>query len=471
MLVSVLSDVSVKNFYEQEIMGVAANSESVAHGWIFVAIEGSKADGNNFIADSYCRGARVFVTSKKTCAHKDCVYIFSNFPRKTLAELCSAFCENPEKRLQFVGITGTKGKTTTSVILSEILSGAGIKNTVIGTLGVMSHKYIKTQNTTPDPTVLFPILKESAESGVKVVIIEVSSQALKDFRVWGIRFSCVAFTGIGIDHIGEFEHPTFLDYVRSKSLLFSEYGARCAVVNSDDEYSCYMSSEVPEVIRCGFSETDGLVIKGFKDASDGAEFFLDGVRVQTSLPGVYNARNVAMAIALAQKISGISLSEASCYVKKLRVSGRFERKTVDGKNVIVDYAHNSDSFREIISLCRRLYGGRIICVFGSVGGRSFARRKELAYSAEKYADFSVITSDNPGDEFPLSICADIYSAFCDKTKAKIIVSRKTAILYAISEASLGDTVLLLGKGHETFMNIGGKKVPFSDSQVVDSLLL
>lgn len=470
-LISALSDVSVENFYEQEIIGVASNSESVEHGWIFVAIKGSRLDGNSFVSSSYSRGARVFVTSSRIRTRKDCVYIYSEYPRKTLAELCATFSGNPEKRMQFVGVTGTKGKTTTTVVLSKILDGIGIKNVVVGTLGITSDEYIKTENTTPDPTVLFPVLKECADRGVRVAVVEVSSQALKDFRVWGIRFDFVAFTGIGIDHIGETEHATFADYVRTKRRLFSEYGAKSAVVNSDDPFSYYMSVEVPKVIECGFSETDGLVIRGFKDTSDGGEFFLNGVKVLTSLPGEFNARNVTMAIALAQKISGVSLSEAVSHVDNVRVSGRFERKFVDGKNVIVDYAHNQDSLREIISLCRRLYQGRIICVFGSVGGRSFHRREELACSAEKYADFSVITSDNPGDEFPLAICADIYSAFHDKTRAKIIVSREAAIRYAIGEASLGDTVLLLGKGHETYMNIGGKKVPFSDAEVVESLRL
>ena len=468
-LLCALSDVSVENFYEQEIMGVASNSELVERGWIFVAIKGARVDGNSFIFSSYSRGARVFVTSKKTYTRKDCVCIYSEYPRKTLAELCAAFYGSPEKRMQFVGVTGTKGKTTTTVILSKILSGLGIKNAVVGTLGITADEHVKTENTTPDPTVLFPALKECADKGVEVAVIEVSSQALKDFRVWGIRFDLVAFTGIGIDHIGGAEHATFTDYARTKRRLFREYGAKSAVVNSDDPFFHYMSADVPQVIKCGFSETDGLVIRGFKDTAGGGEFFLDGVKVTTALPGEFNARNVTMAIAIAQKISGASLSEAASHADNVRVLGRFERKTVDGKNVIIDYAHNQDSFKEIISLCRRLYHGRIICVFGSVGGRSFHRREELAACAEKYADFSVITSDNPGDEFPLSVCSDIYSAFHDKTRAKIIVSRESAIRYAIDEAALGDTVLLLGKGHESYMNIGGKKVPFSDSETVDRL--
>ena len=370
-----------------------------------------------------------------------------------------------------IGITGTKGKTTTSVILSKIFDGAGIKNIVIGTLGALSDKHRETHNTTPEPTVLFSLLREAADSGAEVAILEVSSQALKDFRVWGINFTCVAFCGIAPDHIGEFEHPTFFDYVHSKRRLFSDYGARSAVVNFDDPYSIYISLDVPKVVKCGFLESDGLVIEKFKDSPHGSEFLLDGVRVKSSLHGMYNARNTAMAIAIAREVCQISISEAARYVKEVRVAGRFEQRILDGKNVIVDYAHNAESFREVITLCRGLFCGRIICVFGSVGDRSYNRRKELALSAEKYADFSVITSDNPGYEFPLSICADIYSAFKDKTKAKIIVSREEAISYAISEAKSGDTVLLLGKGHESVMNVGGKAIPFSDSELINRKIL
>ena len=467
MLINALSDVSVKNFYEQEITGISANSESVNAGFIFVAIKGARMDGNDFIDDAYECGARVFVISKKSSQIKDAVCIYSKTPRKTLAELCARFFENPQKSMEIIGITGTKGKTTTSIILSKILDGAGLKNIVIGTLGAISDKHKETQNTTPDPIVLFPLLKEAKEAGTQVAVLEVSSQALKDFRVWGINFSCVAFTGIGRDHVGGVEHPTFLDYVTSKRRLFSDYGAKSAVVNFDDPYSLYMSFDVPKVIKCGFSENADLVIKDFKDSPHGAKFFLEGVRVKSSLPGKYNAKNTAMAIALAREICGISISEAVHYVSGVKVAGRFERKVVNGKNIIVDYAHNAESFREVMTLCRRLFHGRIICVFGSVGDRSYARREELALSAEEYADFSVITSDNPGYEFPLSICADIYSAFRDKTKAKIIVSRGEAILYALTEAKPGDTVLLLGKGHETVMNIGGKAIPFSDSDIIN----
>ena len=469
-LINALSEVTVENFRELDISAVTADSGSVTDGAIFVAIKGKTVDGADYISDAYERGARVFVLSKRKRNLPKAIYIYSKNSRKTLAELCSRFYGNPERKLLFVGITGTKGKTTTSVILSKILDGIGVKNIVVGTLSITTSVVGRLHNTTPDPTVLFPILKDAVAKGIEVAIIEVSSQALKDHRVFGIRFSCVAFTGIGRDHIGDLEHPTIADYLYSKRKLFTDYGADCAVVNFDDPYSSYMSSGVARVVKCGFFENSGLVIKSFSDTSTGSKFTLGSVVVKTSLPGEYNARNVSMAIAIAREVCGASISEAASYVEGIKVDGRFDRKVVNGKNIIVDYAHNSDSFKEVIGLSRRLFGGRIICVFGSVGDRSFLRRAELAHSAEDYADLSVITTDNPGSELPLSICADIYSEFRDKTKAKIITDRESAILYAVGEATVGDTVLLLGRGHETVMCVGGRDIPFSDSLIVEKLI-
>lgn len=457
------------NFQDIEITSVTAISSRCRAGSLFVAINGSRFKGADFVLSAHDLGARAFVSSEKLPKLKNSVFIYSKCPRKTLAELCANLNGNPEKKLLFVGITGTKGKTTTAAFLSNILDGLGVKNIVVGTLGIKGTGHGETQNTTPDPTVLFPLFKSAYRQGVKVVILEVSSQALKDFRVYGIPFDCVAFTGLGHDHIGENEHPSVSDYIFSKRSLFNSYGAKRAVVNSDDPYSSYMTADVPKVTRCGFSGNSDLVIKDFKDSPGGASFKLGGAQVVCSLPGIYNARNISLALALAREVSGCSIHEAAKHVSKTTVPGRFNYIDFYGRNIVIDYAHNQESMREIINLSRSLFGKKIFCVFGSVGDRSFVRRRELATVSEELADFSVITSDNPGYEMPLSICTDIYSAFKDKTKAKIIVDRAEAINYAIREAKVGDSVLILGKGHETSINVCGKIIPFSDADVVEKL--
>jgi UDP-N-acetylmuramoyl-L-alanyl-D-glutamate--2,6-diaminopimelate ligase len=230
-----------------------------------------------------------------------------------------------------------------------------------------------------------------------------------------------------------------------------------------------MSAGVPEVVKCGFSDNAEMLINRFSDTADGSEFYIGDVKVSSSLPGEYNARNITLALALARVITGKTIAEASVEVKGIKAEGRFQHFDLNGVNVVVDYAHNSDSVREVATLAKRLFGGRIISVFGSVGERSVGRRRELAEAAEKYTDFSVITSDNSGIELPLSICADIYEGFADKTKAKIIVGRGDAISYAIGEAKVGDSVLILGRGHERFLNQGGKMLAFSDLDYVRSL--
>ena len=454
---------------DAEITLVTDNSKECIPGALFVAIKGAAADGADFSDEAYGRGARVFVLSKKKKLPKDSIVIYSKNPRKTLAELCSAFYCHPEKKLTVVGITGTKGKSTTAYLLSKILFGMGVENVVLGTLGVTGLRHFEIKNTTPSPTVIFKVLSSAVKGGAKVAIIEVSSQALKEFRVHGITFEYAAFTGLSRDHIGGSEHPSFSDYVHSKRMLFSSYGVRVAVVNSDDAYSSYMSAGVGRVVKCGFSPSADIVINRFSDSPFGSSFFVGDVRVDSALPGEYNAENITLALALAREISGSSIVEASTYVRGVKIDGRFELLMLDGVSVVIDYAHNFQSFKEVATLSKRLFRGKIICVFGSVGERSYERRRELAEAAEKYADFSVITSDNSGLELPLSICADIYASFSDKTKAKIIVGRADAISYALGEAKRGDAVLILGKGHEKFLNQGGKRIAFSDSDFVRTI--
>lgn len=468
-LIEGINDIRVEKFRDVEITSVTADSDRCRAGSVFVAVCGSHFNGNDFIESAFERGSRVFVTSEKVDTKHQSVIIYSKNARKTLAELCANLNGNPEKKLLFVGITGTKGKTSTACFLSDTLSRTGVKNVVVGTLGIRGDFYAETKNTTPDPTVLFPLLKNVYRRGIKVVIIEVSSQALKDYRVYGIPFDCVVFTGIGRDHIGEFEHPTFSDYLSSKRSLFSSYGAKRAIVNADDSYSMYMAADIPRVQKCGFSSKSDYLINDFSDSIGGSEFKINGISVVCPLPGVYNARNVTLALAAAKEITGYSVSRLSKHISSAIVPGRFDYIDLSGKNIVIDYAHNKESVTEIINLSKRLFGNKIICVFGSVGERSYPRRRELACVTEKLADFSVITSDNPGFEFPLSICADIYAEYKDKTKAKIITDRESAICYAINEAKIGDAVLILGKGHETFININGKRIPFSDAGVIDKM--
>ena len=466
-LIDGISGIEVVNFKDVEITRVTADSGSCRPGSLFFAIRGARRNGIDFIPDAYKAGARVFVCAEKIGEIADSVIVYTKTPRKTLAELCSKISGNPEKRLMFVGITGTKGKTTTAYFVSKILEKIGISNLLIGTLGVGEDK--KSANTTPDPTVLFPSLRDAAHRGVKVVVLEVSSQALKDYRVYGISFDTVVFTGLGEDHVGDFEHPTFADYVASKRMLFNSYGAKRAVINFDDPYASYMSAGVPKVIKCGFTRGVDFFIEGFVDGKEGSRFKINGIPVKCKLSGEYNARNVALALGVIKEISGVDVKNSAERVEDISVPGRFNVFSVCGVFAVVDYAHNYDSAAEVLALARRIFSGRIICVFGSVGDRSFQRRKALARAAEERAYFSVITADSSEHEPPISVCADIYDAFIDKTRAKIIPCRACAIDYAMRICERGDAVLILGRGHEENISIMGERIPFSDIEYVKKL--
>ncbi len=456
-------------FNEQgfEVRGIAVDSRRVKEGYIFAAIRGYRRNGTDYISDAYERGARVFLCEEEIAIKSDCLIINVENARKTLAELSSKIYDNPEKKLTLIGVTGTKGKTTTAYFIARLLSLSGIPTCFIGTLGFVDFSgriLHTTDNTTPEPTELFRILAECVSLGSRSVVIEASSQALRDFRLFGLNFSAAVFTSLGVDHIGKSEHKTFSEYAQVKRSLFTSYGAKTGIFNADDFYCEYMASGTEKCIKCGFIKTADYRIKSI----DGG-FSLNGIEVYPRLPGEYNARNISLALATCRELYGIPLELLAPIVPEITVRGRFEHHTVRARHVIIDYAHNAMSFREVITLVRHLYGGKIILVFGSVGGRSAERRRELAQSAERLADYSVITSDDCLYENAENICREIYSYFTDKSRAEIVVDRERAIKRAFSVSTYGDSLLLLGKGHEEYIRNGEKRVYFSERRVLEFL--
>lgn len=469
-LIMDLYTVEILNFKDVDVSLITNNSGKCIRNSLFVAICGNYKNGEDFIEDAHSRGARVFVSEHLCYPKLDSVVIIVKNARKALAELCSVFFGNPEKKLVTTAITGTKGKTSSAYLLSRILDYSGVKNMLFGTLGALGVLNKSFCNTTPDPTVIYPIIRRGVHKGINNLVLEVSSQAIKEERVFGMPMDCVLYTGISRDHIGVGEHPCFSDYLNSKHKLFTSFGAKTAVVNFDDAYSSYISGGMPRVHRCGFSKGSEYRIEQFKNTDVGSSFYLNGEKIKTSLMGEYNARNIAMALVAALKMYGCTIEKAKYAVENIVIPGRFEKQSVNGRNVIIDYAHNGESFREVMSLSRKVYGGRLISVFGSVGERCFERRRELALAAEKYSDLSVITSDNPGCESAYSICSEICSYFNNSEKARIITDRAEAIRYAYDASKRGDTILILGKGREETMKVNGKDIEYSDFDVVSRLV-
>ena len=441
-------------------------SKKCTKGSVFVCISGERFDGNDFIDEAYENGTRVFVTEKKTVELKSGIAIFSNNARKTMAEIAKILFGLPEKAMLLVGITGTKGKSTVTEIVAGTLRKLGIKTLSVSTYGAEFDGRLEFGNTTPDSSILYPLIKESYDMGARVAVIEISSQALKDYRVYGLKFDMVIFTSFGIDHIGKGEHATLAEYISAKRSLFTSYGASLAIVNYDDSHSSFFSFGVGEVIKCGFSRGSDLRISNIREGFFGMSFSLSGISESFSLTGKFNAGNIALAAAAVERISGKSLDEILRIISEIRLPGRFECHSIRSRFAIIDYAHNEKSLKEMILAVRALTKRKIITVFGSVGERSKNRRRELASVASALSDFSVITSDNPGYEDPYEIAKEIYSFYPKKESACIVVDRHEAILRAFQNSSPGDVILLLGKGHEEYMTENGERRKFSEREVL-----
>ncbi len=462
--------ISIPTEYEcKEIYKICDNSKECDSDAIFVAIKGNRANGEDYIKDAYKRGCRVFICSNKKIKIAGSIVLIVKNPRKTLAVLCARICGNPEKLMKIVGITGTKGKSTTGSIISQILNKFSARNIFIGTLGIISDFKVETANTTPSPCMIFPALKKAFEEGIRYAIIEVSSQALKDYRIYGIPFFITVFTSLGNDHIGEFEHKSRADYIRAKRSLFTKYNSRLSVINGDDAYSSYISSGIKRTLKCGFYYHNNVIIDNYKELENGSSFSVGELVVCSSLHGRFNAINLIMAIISAALLLKTDVSVIAPLCKNICVEGRMEEYLIDGKHIIIDYAHTPESFAEVSSLARKLYNGKQIAVFGSVSDRAFGRRELLACAAEELFDFSFITGDDASGNLAMDICEEIYSYFSDKTFVKIEPDREKAIKYAVKYAKEGDVVLLLGRGHEKTIVEDGVKKHFSEREIIEKI--
>ncbi len=460
-----------------EIRKIEYDSRKAEEGTLFVCLPGVRFDGHSFAAQVYENGCRVFLCERKIDAlPHDAVQIMVENTRLTLSALAKAFYDNAADRLKMIGVTGTKGKTTTAILISEILNGSGIPCAYIGSNGVViGDKHYETVNTTPESLELHKYFKQMADEGITHVVMEVSSQALMHYRIRGLRFEAVLFTNLSPDHIGTGEHASFEEYRDAKRLLFTEYESKTAVFNADDPFSEYMTANYQgKKISCGIRHpadftADG--IKPFRSATAlGIDFLCRNkgelVPVRLRTPGDFSVYNGLCAIAAAS-VMGVSAEKAASVLKTASISGRFEIvDALHGITFLIDYAHNGLSLTSALRFLREYEPTRLICVFGSVGGKSQNRREELALASSALADYSIITSDNPDHEDPDEIIAEIMEHF-DKTKPhEVIPDRTEAVKKAVRMAKEGDIVLFAGKGHETYQLIKGKKVPFSERDII-----
>lgn len=469
-----------------EVSSFCHDSRLATDTSLFVCIKGSVADGHDFALQAYSKGCRCFLAEKPLSLPGDACVLITGSTRIGLAEIAAEFYGYPSKKLHVVGITGTKGKTTSALTAYTLLNSAGISTGYIGSNGIMySDKKYHTANTTPESSELQRHMFNMLSDGVRYLIMEVSSQAIYMDRIHGIKFETVAFTNLYEDHIGGAEHPTFEHYRDSKRRLFNEYESENVICNADDPYSEYMISQCKSKNKISFSakgnesasiyaenvhstESDNALGVSF-DACEGD----NRINAFVPMPGTFSVYNALLALAIC-KTAGIEISAAVKSLAHASAEGRFEAVPVPtGATFIIDYAHNGASLTAALTALKEYSPNRLICLFGSVGGRTFGRRRELALAASSLADLCILTSDNPDFEPPEDIIDDIASHFSSKDSCPFvkIPDRRDAIRFALANAEKGDIVLLAGKGHEDYQLVCGKKLPFSERSIIKEAIL
>lgn len=460
---------------EADIKKVTSDSRSADADSLFVCISGAKFDGHDFALSAYEKGCRNFAAERKLDLPDDAQVLLFEDTRIALAQVSHAFYGYPSQRLKVIGITGTKGKTTTAQLIYHTLNDNGIKTGYIGTNGILYGGHSeKTANTTPESIELARIMSEMVRDGVKYAVLEVSSQALYLNRVRAVEFDSLIYTNLYPDHIGGAEHPTFEHYRDSKRRLFAEFPTTLVVTNGDDPYSDFMT-EGTEGHRVEYTvggdgwiraEKAGL----YRDGTElGVKFDLcvcdKRQEVKLPMPGIFNIHN-ALAAAVVCIKAGVRIEKISKSFESAKIEGRFQVLPTDSKaTFVIDYAHNGASLESVLEVLRAYEPKRLICLFGSVGGRTKTRRAELAQSASKYCDLCIITSDNPDFEDPEQIIDEIASHM-DGCPYERIADRRDAIERVAEIAREGDIILLAGKGHEDYQLINGEKVPFSEREIL-----
>lgn len=462
----------------EEIRGIAYSSREVQPGFLFAALKGAKSDGMDFIVEAEGRGAAAVLSEWPRPQTSKTVWVQAADAREALAAAAANFYGHPSMKLKVVGVTGTKGKTTTTYILEAILKTAGHSPAVIGTVEYRGPGFkVKAARTTPESPDLQRMLGEMAASGATHCLMEVSSHALEQKRVFAVSFDVAVFTNLSGEHMDY--HGTMENYFEAKKKLFFMNHKRVAsVVNMDDPWGKKLVSELPmRTITYGLEPAAIIRAEKYQLREQGLDFLLvypgGRIAVASRLVGRHNLYNILAASAAALAL-GLTPQEIVRGIAALAgVPGRYERVPNRlGLQIIVDYAHTDNALMHLLETARDLKPRKIILVFGAGGNRDREKRERMGDVAARLADWTVVTSDNPREEDPLQIIADIEKGFQKNASAayEIIPDRKEAIRRALELARKGDTVLIAGKGHEDYQIFKDRTIHFSDIEVASSLL-
>ena len=459
-----------------EVKELQYDSRKVTRGDVFVCISGAVVDGHDFITDVIAKGAAAVIVERDTQGIEtaDAVIIRTPDTRLALAYMSAAFFDYPAEKLFTIGITGTKGKTTTTFMVRDILEACNIKTGLIGTIEtIIGDTHIPSANTTPESYMVQKYFRDMADAGCRCVVMEVSSQALMLHRTAGIMFDIGVFTNLEPDHIGPNEHSSFEEYAACKGKLFRQ--CRTGIVNIDSEHAgLVLEGHTCSIETYGLKNTADLyadnIIYKHKNGHITTSYDVKGsknMHVKLRLPGEFSVYNSLCAIAVTEHLDvDDGLLEKALY--NVKVPGRVEPvKISDDFTVMVDYAHNAMSLESLLKTLREYNPHRIVTVFGCGGNRSRQRRFEMGEISGKMSDFTVITSDNPRNEEPDMIMQDIETGIV-KTAGRYvkIADRAEAIKYAIDNAENGDIIVVAGKGHEDYQEIKGVKYHMSDRELI-----
>ena len=463
---------------DTEVTTLVYDSRKVEKGSVFVCISGSVRDAHDFIPDVVAKGAAAVIVEKDVELQEGVTYIKVANSRLALACMSAAYFDHPARKLKTIGITGTKGKTTTTYMVKSILESAGIKTGLIGTIeSIVGEKRIPSANTTPESYRVQELFHEMVEAGLDAVVMEVSSQALMLHRVSGFTFDIGVFTNLEPDHIGENEHKDFADYMHCKSLLFRQ--CKLGIFNGDSEHlEGILKGHTCEVETFGYGKNNDLIADGVELKKDhgalGVRYHVSGLMnfdVEVNVPGSFSVYNSLTAIAICHHF-GVDVEKIKHALLHVSVKGRIEIVPVTKRyTIMIDYAHNAMALESLLTTLREYEPGRLVCLFGCGGNRAKSRRYEMGEVSSRLADLTVVTSDNPRNEEPMDIINDILVGVHKADGAYVTIpDRKEAIAYCMKNAQDGDIIVLAGKGHEDYQEICGVKHHMDERELIADII-
>ncbi len=463
--------IPIGNLKDREITGVTCDSRKIKEGFAFICISGTKFDGHDFAEKALELGAAVVITERNLGLEDE---ITVSDTHAAFADMCAKWFGNPADSLKLIGVTGTNGKTSVTYMLKKVLEAKGFKVGLIGTIqNMIGDEVIATQNTTPaayDLNSLFALMKAK---GCTYVIMEVSSHALDQCRVYNLNFEAAIFTNLTQDHLDY--HITMENYLNAKKRLFSM--CKTAIINSDDEYA----EQLMENLTCkvvtystGNDSTYSAKAIQYRPAAVDYEFVSDKdiCHIKVNTGGKFTVYNSLCAVACACEL-GFSATETALAISELKgVKGRAEVVPCDKDfTIIIDYAHTPDGLKNILTTFRECEKNRLTVLFGCGGDRDRTKRPIMGSVAARYADNVIITSDNPRSEEPAAIIKDILEGLDGTpTPYKVIENRIDAIKYAVESAQKGDIIVLAGKGHETYQILKDKTIHLDEREIVAEAL-